>query len=341
MDNHINEDLKEYYNIKQFIKKGSFGEVYIAENKNTKEKRAIKIFKLNDIKEKLKEKFFTNEITDEINDEFKKYINSIMNEIENMKICVNKYSVKYYETFKNENILAIVMELCDENLSNILRNKNEGFNIKEIYEIMYQLNKTFKIMRENIIVHRDIKLDNILIKYEKNNILNFVCKLADYGISKKMNDFTICKTYVGTAITMAPEILKNKGMNKEYDEKCDLWSIGVIIYELYFKRSPFNGNNEASILNLIKNQGKKLLKKTGYYQLDDLIGKLLIEDPINRLNWDEYFNHSFFKDEIIVTYKTDGKVDLTQYQNPDPQSKLYFLLYIFNIIKDIFIFLFY
>ena len=57
---------------------------------------------------------------------------------------------------------------------------------------------------------------------------------------------------------MAPEILKNEGVNKEYDEKCDLWSIGVIIYELYFKRPPF-GNNEALILNLIKNQVKKFL----------------------------------------------------------------------------------
>ena len=233
-----------------------------------------------------------------------------MNEIENMKICENKYSVKFYESFENENILAIVMELCDNNLSNILIKKKEGFNIKEIYEIMYQLNKTFKIMRENRIVHRDIKLDNILIKYEKNNILNFICKLTDYGISKKMNDFTICKTYAGTAITMAPEILKNEGLNKEYDEKCDLWSIGVIIYQLYFKRPPFIGNNEYSILNLIKNQGKKLLEKTGYYQLDDLITKLLIEDPKKRLNWDEYFNHSFFKDEIIITYKTDGKKEI-------------------------------
>ena len=48
-------------------------------------------------------------------------------------------------------------------------------------------------MRENRIVHRDIKLDNILIKYEKNSILDFICKLTDYGISKKMNDFTILK----------------------------------------------------------------------------------------------------------------------------------------------------
>ena len=253
MNMHINEDLKEYYNINQSIGKGSFGEVYIVEEKNTKEKRAIKIFKLKDIKEKLKQQFFTDEITDEIKDEIKKYISNIMNEINNMIICENKYSVKFYEAFENENLLGVVMELCDNNLSTILRKRKEGFNIKEIYEIMYQLNKTFKIMRKNNIVHRDIKLDNILIKYEKNNTLDFICKLTDYGISKKMNDFTFCKTYAVTAITMAPEILKNE--NKEYDEKCDLWSIGVIIYELYFKRPPFNGNNETVILNLIKNQG--------------------------------------------------------------------------------------
>ena len=237
-------------------------------------------------------------------------MNNIINEIENMKLCENKYSVKFYKYFKNENIMAIVMELCDNNLSNILRNRNEGFSIKEIYEIMSQLNQTFKIMRNNGIVHRDLKLENILIKYEENNILNFVCKLTDYGISKKMNDFEICKTYTGTAITMAPEILKNEGVDKEYDEKCDLWSIGVIIYELYFKRPPFSGNNEISIFNSIKSQGKRQLKKTGCYQLDDLIEKLLIEDPIKRLNWDEYFNHSFFKDEIIITYKSEGKKEI-------------------------------
>ena len=79
MDNHLNEDLEKYYNINQLIGKGSFGKVYIVEKKDTKEKRAIKIFQLKEIKEKLKQKFFTNEITDEINDEFNKYINSIIN----------------------------------------------------------------------------------------------------------------------------------------------------------------------------------------------------------------------------------------------------------------------
>ena len=91
-----------------------------------------------------------------------------------------------------------------------------------------------------------------------------------------------------------------------------MWTqgIGVIIYELYFKRPPFNGNNAISIYNMIKNQGEKLIKKTGYYKLDDLIQKLLIVDPIKRLSWDEYLNYSFFKDEISLTYKVDGKEEI-------------------------------
>ena len=75
MEKNINEDYKKYYNLKELIGEGSFGKVFKIENKNNKELKAIKIFNLNDIKEKIKEKYFTNEITDEINNEFKKYIN--------------------------------------------------------------------------------------------------------------------------------------------------------------------------------------------------------------------------------------------------------------------------
>ena len=92
---------------------------------------------------------------------------------------------------------------------------------------------------------------------------------------------------------------------KEYSDKCDLWSIGVIIYELYFKKPPYNGINASAILKLIKNNGQKIIQKTGYYPLDNLIENLLIEDPIKRISWDEYFNHLFFKDEIKLIYKLE------------------------------------
>ena len=106
---------------------------------------------------------------------------------------------------------------------------------------------------------------------------------------------------------MAPEILEMEGEEKEYDDKCDLWNIGVIIYQLYFKRPPYNGDTQRAILNLIKKQGNKILKKTGDNQLDDLIKSLLIADPRRRISWDGYFNHPFFKDEITLKYNIENK----------------------------------
>ena len=90
---------------------------------------------------------------------------------------------------------------------------------------------------------------------------------------------------------MAPEILKSE----EYNYKCDLWNIGIIIYRLYFGDSPFRGMTQAALIRNIEQNRNKLLKKTGNEELDDLIRKLLEKDPLKRLNWDEYFNHPFFK----------------------------------------------
>ena len=141
MKEQINE---KYFDAKHFIGKGSFGEVYKIDDK------AIKIFKLEEIKEKIKDKYYTDEITDEVKKDFEKYLKGIINEIENMKICCNnnEYSVKCYDYFNNEKILGIIMEYCDDNLKQILKRRKTGFNIKEIYEIMYQLNETFKIMKK-------------------------------------------------------------------------------------------------------------------------------------------------------------------------------------------------
>jgi len=188
------------------------------------------------------------------------------------------------------------MELCDDNLQNILDKKKEGFTYEEIYNIMNQLNNTFKIMNENKIIHRDIKLENIVVKYnnEKSKI-NYSVKLTDYGISKQLIS-TKGKTNAGTSLTMAPEILKGEG--EIYDNKCDLWSIGIIIYQLYFKDYPYKGITDVAIYNQIKNNGKRILKRTNNDNLNNLINSLLIIDPRERINYEEYFNHPFFKEHL-------------------------------------------
>ena len=114
-----------------------------------------------------------------------------------MKICLNDNSVKCYEYFNNKNNFVIIMELCDKNLSQLLKDKylkdNKGFNIEEIKEIMKQLNKGFKIMIKNNIIHRDLKLENILIKYKENK--EYIIKLADYGNSKKLDSKITSNNY--------------------------------------------------------------------------------------------------------------------------------------------------
>ena len=227
-------------------------------------------------------------------------IKNIINELDNMKICSkeNDNSVKYYEHFHYKDQVVIVMELCDNSLQKILDKRKEGFSSEQIYKIMSQLNNTFKIMYKNKIIHRDIKLDNILVKYKDNNNyndsnINFIVKLTDYGISKQLKN-TINTTLMGAYGTMAPEILEEKN---DYDNKCDLWSIGIIIYQLFFKEYPYKGGPIA-IYNQIKEYGKNILKKTKNENLDNLIESLLIKEPEKRINYEEYFNHPFFNNYI-------------------------------------------
>ena len=90
---------------------------------------------------------------------------------------------------------------------------------------------------------------------------------------------------------MAPEILEGK----EYNNKCDLWSLGIIIYNLYFKKMPYKGDTIIAVFNNIKASEKKVLEKTGDENLDDLIDKLLEVNPEKRISWKDYFEHKFFK----------------------------------------------
>ena len=294
-------DYKNKYEIIKRIGRGPYTEVFKVREKLTNELKAIKIIKLDYIREELEKA----NLIENVDKKLQEYINGIQNEINNMKICGNnnENSVKFYESFESQNEYIIVLELCDESLTKLLRNKKRAFNPEEIYEIISQLNNTFKIMKENKIVHRDLKPDNILIKYQQKK---YIVKLCDYGISK-IGNFTHLNTHTGTTYYMAPEIMELTEENN-YNYKCDLWSLGIIIYELFFKEKPYKGITEHAILEEIKRFGKKKLRETGNFFLDDLIKKLLEKDPKERITWDEYFNHSFFN-EISIIYTKEYKND--------------------------------
>ena len=204
------EDFRKFYEVLGKLGEGEFGTVYKSKSKNTQELRAIKVIDIN----KIISDFLKENLRNPNEEEIKTLTNGLYNEIDNMKIMEGKNkdninTVKFYEYFHTKNEFCIVMELCDENLLKMLTKKNndKGFNIDEIYNILNQLNKTFKIMVDNKIVHRGLKLQNILIKYKNENKTDYIVKLTDYGINKHLINFKKkLSTKIDTLNMIAPEI---------------------------------------------------------------------------------------------------------------------------------------
>ena len=313
-----NEEFKNKYDIGKNRGQGGFGAIFEVILKENGEKRAVKIIE----KEQLIDSFLElNNYKEPTEEQKKALFDDVKKEIEIMekaegKNKENQNTVKYYESFENENQFVIIMELCDIDLKKFV-SKKQSFNDKEIYELLTQLNNTFKIMHKNKIYHRDLSLNNILIKYENNKN---IYKLSDYGVSKKLvtlknNKFS---SQVGKADYMAPEVKGGK-----FDGKCDLWSLGVIIYILIEKRNPTD-----EIIEKIST-----MELTNNSDLNNLISRLLVKDPEKRLSWDEYFTHPFFnKNQIIIKIKVTKNDKIgNEFKDIDILENKYFLM---NEIKQ-------
>ena len=199
-------------------------------------------------------------------------------EIHAMKNIKCPYSVEYYDYYSDNNYYYIIMEKCDEDLNSFMEKYKGGIPESLIKVILLQINEAFKIMLSKNIIHRDLKPQNILIKYVSPN--SFIVKLADFGLSREFNNKSF-STKAGTIFYKAPELCNANGNYMPI--KCDLWAIGVIIYQLKFNELSFSFY-----------QGK-IPKSFDNRLLDDLVRKLIVIDPNKRIGWNEYFNHPFFK----------------------------------------------
>ena len=205
-------------------------------------------------------------------------------EIKTMKEIKCDYSVEIYDYYNDDKYYYIVMEKCDGDLFELLENR-KGFSESEIKTILLQLNVALKNMYSKNIIHRDLKPENIFIKYTPyNNNIGFIVKLGDFGLSREYQQRQFSTNQINPTYA-APEIQKAKSENKNYDPtKCDLWSIGLLIYNLRFYDLPFFAFYAGNIPNKFDDKN-----------LNDLIKKLIVIDPSKRINWENYFNHPFFK----------------------------------------------
>ena len=279
--NEVNPE--KIYIKKKLLGNGAFGEVWLVHHKNLDRDFAMKIIK--------KRKNKSNEEKE------------ILNEIEILKKLDHPKILKIIDFYSKIKKYYIITEYCPEGelFNEII--KVGKFDEGQSAFIIIQILKAIAYCHRMNIIHRDIKPENIMItKREKNNCLQV--KLIDFGTAKIFEKGHQENRYVGSSYYMAPEILKRK-----YDEKCDLWSIGVILYILLTGRPPFDGNDDDEIL---KNVEKGVYDKASYpypslsSYSKDLINKLLQYDATKRISAEEALEHQWFK---TAEFKKKDKVN--------------------------------
>ena len=285
--------INKEYNDKDFsninlIKTGAYGKIYSAYSLKDQEEVCLKRIDI----EEMKKNYEENELKD-----FQQDLNNEINILKLLSSNVN--SVKYYGDYDIKNEKVIVMEKCDMNLKEFIIQKKNSFSCKEIKDKFEALNKLFRKMQREKIIHRDLKLENLLIKYNKEKT-DYLIKLGDYGLGKfKGKSNGIFSGLKGTPDTVAPEIVLEK--TQKYESSVDIFSLGIILYQLSHNlKHPFGTKYELAIIKYYENYDKDNLniefdKSINNHDFVDLVQKMIKLNPKNRLKWEEYFDHPFFK----------------------------------------------
>lgn len=191
--------------------------------------------------------------------------------------------------FDTDSTLFIVMELVKEGELYDMIASRKQFSEKDAACIMKQIFSALKYLHENGIVHRDLKLENLLIVNRKS----LEIKLADFGLSKFYSGQSLL-TACGTSYYVAPDVLLGTG----YGPAVDLWACGVILYVLLSGRLPFYADNEPELFKLIM-EGIFIFKSPQFdtvsKEAKDLISHLLEIDPEKRYTAEKALLHPFIR----------------------------------------------
>lgn len=129
-------------------------------------------------------------------------------------------------------------------------------------------------------MHRDFKAANVLLHQN-------VCKIADLGFAKQVKEEGMTTTILGTGLTMAPEVHQEKS----YGRKADIWSVGIVFYQLIYGEYPFKGFSDQEIYKNIKKNPPNFDKVNISDKARDFIQRCLTIDPKARISWKEVYSH--------------------------------------------------
>jgi serine/threonine-protein kinase ULK3 len=258
--------LKNYI-IDKRLGRGSYAIVYRAHQKHSNENVAIKVIQRKGL----------NSLSTE----------NLIREIKILKEIRHDHVVELIDFDWDETNIYLIMEYCaGGDLSTFIKSKR---TIPERYvkRFVQQIASALRHLNLRAIAHMDLKPQNILLTSVKNPML----KIADFGFAQYFDDSDHGKSFRGSPLYMAPEILKCKN----YDSKADLWSVGVILFEVIFGYAPFSSPSIDELKVKILSDDPIIIPN--HIQVStgcrDLLQRLLKRNPSERMSFDDFFSHSF------------------------------------------------
>jgi calcium-dependent protein kinase len=258
-----------------------------------------------------------------------KDLNVVLNEIELLTTIYHPYIIKLIEAYQDKYYLHIVTEYFSgkDLYHEMMESKNTLFEEKKIKAILKRVLYALNYCHSLGIIHRDIKPENILI-------CNTGLKLVDFGFSKRKESHEKLHTIIGTPFYIAPEVLLG-----DYVSKCDVWSLGVVGFVLFYGFPPFSGETNSEIYDKIINCEIKFPDNPNVSKTTkNFLKKCFEKDPSRRFSSVQAMNDRFFSEENqketltkeeILTLKSclENMKNQLKNEDPDKNSELKRLIY--------------
>lgn len=268
--------INDFTLIKQ-VGKGAFSTVFECLNVTDHKKYALKIIS-----------------TETLNQH---HLTLLKKEIEIHKQLDHENIIKFHGYFVFQHYLILILDYCEDgNLFNYL-NRKQLLSVKEIRKIFCQVVLAIKYIHEKNFILRDLKPENILI-----NIQDFHIRICDFGWAARIDDIKWLKNKAGTFAYMSPESLQGKMQT----QKSDIWSLGILLFELFFNIEPYAGTSCESQYHLIMNQPLKFGEREIPREVKELIGSMLQIKPQDRITVNQILSNEFLV-EYYDRLKTQRK----------------------------------
>ena len=267
------QDIRKIYKFRDNLGGGHFGKVRLGYRRNEKPPPFYAIKSIS-----------KRNLTD-------KDLEDLIKEVDIISCLDHPNIIKFYETYHDKFYFHIVMELCKG--KEVFDRIVEDGRIKEkkVCMVIMKVLHAISYCHSRGVTHRDLKPENILFETLDSES---EIKLIDFGLSRKVFNDEKMHTILGTPYYVAPEVLQG-----EYDEKCDIWSIGALTYIMLCGDPPFKGNSNHDIFNKILREDVKFSSKKWEKISDDaknFVKNCLIKIPDKRPNAIQCLNNLWFKD---------------------------------------------